>query len=440
DTVCKTSFTIAGQGDWSIDQATGVPTFVADPSASVGTKTAVTFRVTDAVGATATATLTPVVPPDPTMTPDSGSAGLDTNQMFSVLVNDNPGTGTTFDVTSVRLCGHGETPPRCSLTTFLVADQGTYSVSSTGVVTFDPLPDFVGSATAVSYQVTDSMGRTTSSTITPTVTSVPPSATPDTVLVARGGTARFRSMTSGDGLVARVAGGASIVPSSACIVDPSTQSCGSTPVVIAGEGTFTIDVLTGIVTFSADSSAVTGPQSSITYEVTDRSGFTVRSTLTPTVVAPPVASPDASHGVQGASQTIDLLSNDTPGALEVPLLPTSVRLCALIDTPPACVQTTVEVAGEGRYTVNTATGLITFTPVPSFAGAATPLSYVVSDLLGQRRSSSISVTVTSSGSTNAGGSTPSGRLPTTGTDVLNFLPWALALVIFGRRLMRVRLS
>ena len=406
DTVCKTSFTIAGQGDWSIDQATGVPTFVADPAASVGTKTAVTFRVTDAVGATATATLTPVVPPDPTVTPDSGSAGLDTNQTFSVLVNDNPGTGTTFDVTSVRLCGNGETPPNCSATTLVVANQGTYSVSSTGVVTFDPLPDFAGAATPVSYQVTDSMGRTVNTTISATVTAVPPTPSADTVLVPRGGSRSFEPIHGTGGLVTRNTGGAPLTTSTTCIIDPATSICGTTSVVIAGEGVYSVDVASGVVTFTADPSAPDGPLTAVSYEITDAAGNTVGSTLTPTVVPPPTAQADLSSGVQGESQVIQVLFNDAPGDPAQPLTPSTVRICATTETSPACTRSTLTIAGEGTYVVQT-DGRVVFTPVPAFVGTGTLLAYTVEDSIGQKAASTLRVAVTATNSEPANPAAPS---------------------------------
>ena len=50
------------------------------------------------------------------------------------------------------------------------------------------------------------------------------------------------------------------------------------------------------------------------------------------------------------------------------------------------------VAGEGTYTVD-AFGLVRFTPEPNFTGVATPVTYQVADTLGQRATSTITVTV-----------------------------------------------
>ena len=59
-----------------------------------------------------------------------------------------------------------------------IAGEGTYTVNGDGTITFTPEPDFVGTATPITYQVTDSLGRTVSSTYTPTVTSLPATSAP----------------------------------------------------------------------------------------------------------------------------------------------------------------------------------------------------------------------------------------------------------------------
>ncbi len=456
DSQCKSTFTITGEGTWSIDQTTGIPTFTADPDVASGVQTAVLYRITDVVGQIASAYLTPNVPPNASMTADSGSAGVDINQTFSVLANDTPGNGTTFDSASLRLCDVGEYLPTCTALTVTINGEGTYTIGSNGVVTFNPDPDFAGVAGVISYQVTDSVGRVTSSTVQPTVTAVPPSAAPDTILLAPGQISSFRSIFASGGLVSINAGGVDLDVSSVCIEDPVSLQCATTPIAVAGEGVFSIDTNTGIVSFAAESGALAGPQTVITYRITDRAGNVVQSTLTPIIVAPPILSPDASSGVQGAPQVIRPLVNDRPGNNNVPLVPSSLRLCARNEVAPACTRTTLVIDGEGAYVVNTATGDITFTPLASFSGSATSISYVLDDSLGQRQTSTIALVVTTQDNSGDAGSgtqetnndgqgqdttsqTDDHPLPTTGTNIVDVLPWALALIIFGRRVKRIRL-
>ena len=439
DSVCKTSFTVMGEGDWSIDQDTGIPTFVADASAISGNQTAVSYRVADAVGQSASALLTPVIPPPAALTADTGTGGLDSDQAFDVLSNDTAGTGTTLVATTVKLCDTGQASPNCVATSITVNGEGTYTVDASGVVTFDPDPNFTGQATPITYQVNDSVGRSYTNIITPTVTATPPTAAPDTVLLPLGDTRSFRSIHAVGGLVTRNLGGTALDPASVCIVDPGTSICGASPIVISGEGTYTLDPATGIVTYVADPNATPGPQTPITYKLSDRAGHTVQSTLSPVIVAPPTTASDASSGSRGARQVVSVLGNDVPGANSAPLVPTSVRLCGASDVAPNCSATTITIAGQGTFTVDTTTGDIVFTPVSTFTGDATPVVYSVTDSLGQRRSSSVIISVQPDNSapqqngSGGGGSS----LPTTGRNTSDHIGLILVIIAIGVILDRV---
>jgi CshA-type fibril repeat protein len=171
---------IAGEGVFTLNPATGVVTFVADSNAVAGSQTVISYRVTDITGQTATSTLTPVVPPAPAAVADTSTGNYDTDQTLNILSNDTPGDASAPLVAStVKLCASGQSPSNCDATSVSVTNQGTYTVNSDGSVTFDPLPTFSGTATAVTYQVADSLGQVTSSTITPTVYA-PPNAVNDT--------------------------------------------------------------------------------------------------------------------------------------------------------------------------------------------------------------------------------------------------------------------
>ena len=105
----------------------------------------------------------------------------------------------------------------------------------------------------------------------------------------------------------------------------------------------------------------------------------------------PFALPDSSSGLNSATQNIDILANDET-ASGVTWDAASVKLCATGQTPNNCNATTVTVAGEGTYTVQS-DGSVRFVPLASFAGTATPLGYQVTDSIGQIRSSTITPTV-----------------------------------------------
>jgi CshA-type fibril repeat protein len=368
--------------------ANGTVTF--DPVATFnGTATAVRYQVSDTLGQVANTTITPTVnaPRTPTATPDTNTGNWDANQTISPLTNDTPGEPTApLDATTVKLCGvapNAQNPNNCSQTTLTITNQGTYTVNANGTVTFDPLPSFTGTATAVKYQVTDVIGQTVNTTIAPTVLAPPaPVASPGTVSLIAGGTKDFAPIFGTNALAAKATGGPDLTNSTVCIVDPATTLCGTSAVTIANEGTFTLNPTTGVVTYTALSTATSGPKTAISYKITDALGVTVTSTLTPTIIPKPTARPDTSIGVMEKMQTLSPVGNDSPGAIAYPLDATTVLLCGASETAPACTKTTVTVAGEGTYVVK-ANGTVQFTPESTYYGTATPMPYSVRDSLGQ---------------------------------------------------------
>ena len=88
-----------------------------------------------------------------------------------------------------------------------------------------------------------------------------------------------------------------------------------------------------------------------------------------------------------------MLANDATGSS--PIDPTSVKLCGPGEVgPTGCTLTTLTVPGEGTYTVDPVTGKVTFDPLPTFSGVATPVQYTVADTNGLRNTATISVNVT----------------------------------------------
>jgi CshA-type fibril repeat protein len=299
------------------------------------------------------------------------------------VTNDTPGAPTaTFVPTTVKLCGIDpvQTPNSCDKTSLTVPGEGTYTVNPvTGVVTFDPLPTFTGTATPVVYQVTDILNRTASSTITLTVDPPPaPVATPETKIVLPGSSVAFTTITGSSGL-ATGTGLATTGATATCLFTPGTTTCDSdNSVTITGEGTYVLDPATGIVTFTALSSALSGTKPSITYRVTDIVGQTATSTLTPIVPPPPTATDDFSSGPFDTNQSLTPFSNDSFDS-SAPVRATSLKLCSATENPNGCTKTSVVVPNEGTYTVNS-DGTVTFDPLPTFYGTAAPMPYQAEDI------------------------------------------------------------
>ena len=263
-TVCGTSVTISGEGTWTIDQTTGIATFTALSTITVGTKTPVTYKVTDALGQTATSTLTPIVPSAPTVANDEKSGERDVNQTFSPFANDTFAANSPVVLSSLKLCGSGETPGGCTRTILVVASEGTYTVNTDGTITFDPLPTFSGPATPVIYQASDLAGNLAHATITATVNASPiPEPKNDEAVGNKGSSIEFSPwLNDAPGTAAN---------NEKVTIDPkSIRLCGSGEVIpncsqtslTTADGKYTVDIKTGKVKFvprSGFTGTVTAP-------------------------------------------------------------------------------------------------------------------------------------------------------------------------------------
>ena len=107
---------------------------------------------------------------------------------------------------------------------------------------------------------------------------------------------------------------------------------------------------------------------------------------------PPTADNETSSGLVDVNQIINVLAGDAAGTGAF-LNPSSIRLCAAGTTDISCTSTSLLVPNEGTYTVDPQTGTVTFDPLSTFSGTATPIKYVVADSTEQIASASIAVTV-----------------------------------------------
>jgi len=390
---CSQTTLTTADGSYSVNTSTGVVTFT--PNASfTGTATQPpTYQVTDSASNVISATITPSVIARPVLTADTSSGAWDQNQTISPLANDVAGNGASLVANSVKLCASGESSPNCTATSLTIAGQGTYTVNSDGTITFDPLPGFTGTATPVTYSVTDSVGQKSSTTITPSV-SAPgaPVANPQSKLVSPTGTAAFTTITGSNGL----ATGTQLSPSQTflCNVAPNAQTppnCNATTVTTT-DGTWVLSQITGVATYQPNAGTPTGTKTAITYQVNDPAGQSASALLTPVIPPAPTANPDSSSGQQASPQVISLIGNDQPGMSSSPIDVSSVKFCVGNQVAPNCSATSLTVSDQGTYAIDSL-GIVTFTPVASFTGTATPITYQVSDSIGQSTSSTLSVYV-----------------------------------------------
>lgn len=398
---------VTPEGTWQV-QADGSVVFT--PAAGyTGTTPLVEYRVTDQNGLTDTATLRVTVRPGPSAVPDSATTPQNVNVNVSPLGNDTPGrtaagNAGSFDPATLLFPTTGQ-PGTMSNggRTLTVPGEGVYTIDpATGVVTFDPEPQFTGVATPVAYVVRDSFGNQTGSTITITVTPTVPQANDDAAKTP------FDTPVTLTPLANDTAGhpSAPITPGSIVFTSPDPGSNGLVKTV-PGEGVWTINP-DHTVTFDP-ANGFTGPTTPVEYEITDANGTTDTANLTVTVGKPPLAAPDVATTPQDTNVVIDPLTNDRAGDQGSPctatgtppgcdtgtLDPTSVRFPAA--GQPGTVSNggrTLTVPGEGVYTIDPVTGRVTFDPEPAFTGEATPVVYQVTDSYGTTVTSTITPTVT----------------------------------------------
>jgi CshA-type fibril repeat protein len=377
DSTYKTTVTVTGEGQYTVDAVTGEVTYTPAPGYTA-TTTPLGYRIADTNGTTATATITITVTPPPAASPDADTTGQNVTITIDPLTNDTPG-GAPLDPTTVQLIDPADNTAKSSIT---IPAEGTYTVDpATGAVTFDPLPAFTGTATPITYTITDGDTLTATSTITITVAPVVPLANPDAA------TTPFGIPVTVD-LPANDAAGATsapLDPTTVLLKDPADDIFTDT-VTLNGLGTFVLDASTGRVTFTpvAGYAGTTPP---ITYQLADGNGTIVTSTVTITVTPPPDALDDSATTLQNVPVTVRPLANDLIGGS--PFDPASVRL--LDGATPV---TALTVPSEGTWNVNAVTGTITFTPLVAFTGTATPVRYAVTDTHGLETDASITVMVT----------------------------------------------
>lgn len=369
----------------------GEATYTAKPDGKVevdplptftGVAAPVTYTVSDvnATSATATLTVTIAKPAPPTAKPDTATGKQNVQLILDPLANDSAGRGTSLDPVSLVLID----PADGSLKKLVkIPGQGNYQVNPDGSVTVDPLPGFTGTATSLTYRVSDWFDQATRSTISVTITPVTPVAIDDTATTPYGKTVIVKVLANdkpGDP-------SAPLVPGTLLLTDPADGLLKAT-VTIPNEGVYT--ATGGAVTF-APGATYRGPGSVLTYQVADSNGTLTTAKLAITVGLPPTAIADTASTLQDTTVTVNVLSNDSPGtgakldSSSVGLLDPAARTKDYLKT--------VTVAGQGRYTVQSS-GAVVFDPLPAFHGRALAINYRVADSDGNLAAATLTVEVT----------------------------------------------
>ena len=381
-------------GTYTIKVVDGQPvvTFTPTDKAYAGKLKPVTVQGKDTNGSEATATYTPVITPIvPTSEngTSSGPQGVEQTGRVTFNPGKEPGTENTpveIDKSKMTLLGTDGTTPVESLEVSKDGKViGTYTLVKdpngvpTGEVKFTPTDkSYVGEVPAATVQVKDANGTPTTATYTPTLTEVTPKAKASETTGVQGQTQTSRvvlnqkdetdnttvNFDKGDEKVA-------LVESTLTLVNASGQK--ATRVTVDNEGTY--ELSNGAITFTP-LPTFHGKASGVSVQVEDANGKVAKTTYVPTVTeVTPVGTNASSEGIQGAPQSGT--PTFTSGHENVTMVISESNPAKLVVDGQPVADTTIPAKNTegqqvGTYTIEPATGKVTFTPNPGFTGTPVP--------------------------------------------------------------------
>ena len=388
------SVTVEGEGTYTIED--GKVKFQPQPQFT-GTATGVEVQREDTNGTPVKAKYTPTVTPVKPTGEDVTSEDVQGAEQNGTpkFTPGNPDVAITItDEQPAKLIDPKTGDPVDSVT---VEGEGTYKINpKTGEVTFQPEPQFSGQATGVTVQVKDANGTPVEASYTPKVKGVTPTATPAKSKDIQGkpqtGLPEFKGGTvTVNGVPKTVEIDETKAPK---LIDPETGEPTDEPVVIPGEGTYTIE--DGKVKFQPEPQ-FTGKGEGVEVQRVDKNGTPVTAKYTPKVVpVTPTGEDKTSVGPKGQPQT------GTPefkgGSVKIKGKEETVEIdkdvpAKLIDPKTGDPVDSVTVEGEGTYTIDK-DGKVTFTPEPEFLGTATGVTVQRQDKNGTPVTAKYTPTVT----------------------------------------------
>ena len=379
-------------GLYTIEPATGKVTFTPNPGFT-GTPVPATVEAKNSNGTPATATYTPVVKeavPSGNSQVSSGIQGAvqTATPVFTPGKNTVNGQDVSvpFEATSkAKLIDPSKTGEEAEVTRLVVENQGTYTIDDNGVVTFTPLPTFKGEATEVSIVRKDKNGTPATAKYKPTVVGVTPSATEATSTKEQGATQEVTvSFTPGKATIGTEEKSVPMDPNAYKLLGGENGTTPSDTVPAMSEdgtkqvGTYTIKVVNDqpVVTFTPTDKTYVGKLKPVTVQGKDTNGTETTTTYTPTVTeVRPEGTNVGSEGIQGAPQSGT--PTFTSGHENVTMIISETNPAKLVVDGKPVADTTIPAKNAegqqvGTYTIEPATGKVTFTPNPGFTGTPVP--------------------------------------------------------------------
>ena len=401
--------TVKGEGTYTIDPETGAVTFTPEPQFT-GTAKGIDVSLTAPVGqdkngqpatATATAKYTPTVTGVTPMAEPSTSTGIQGETQKGIPTFTAGNTEVPIKENSVKLLnadGTEATGPVDAL------DEkgnkvGEYTVNpATGEVTFTPTDkSYTGKVVPAKVQAEDKNGTKVSTTYTPNIVGVTPTATPDESTGVQGETQEGTvSFAPGETTIGGEKKSVPIKANSAKLLNADGSEA-TGPVNALDEkgnkvGEYTIDPATNKVTFTPTDKTYVGKVQPAKVQAEDENGTKVQTTYTPTIVGvTPTADPAETTDVQGVEQSKEVTFKPGKATVngvekEVPLKTDSFTLLDENGQPATSVPAK-NPAGDviGTYTLKVVDGKATavFTPTDkTYAGEVKPATIQAKDTNG----------------------------------------------------------
>ena len=391
------SVTVEGEGTYTIEP-NGSIKFQPEPQFT-GKATGIDVQRLDENGTPAKATYTPTVTPVKPTGEDVTSEDVQGAEQNGTpkFTPGNPDVAITITDEQPAKLIDPETGKPTDKNKVVIPGEGTYTIDpKSGEVKFQPEPQFTGQATGVTVQVKDANGTPVEASYTPKVKGVTPTATPAKSKDIQGkpqtGLPEFKGGTvTVNGVPKTVEIDETKAPK---LIDPETGEPTDEPVVIPGEGTYTIE--DGKVKFQPEPQ-FTGKGEGVEVQRVDKNGTPVTAKYTPKVVpVTPTGEDKTSTGPKGKPQTgtpeFKGGSVNINGKEETVEIDTNVP-AKLVDPKTGDPVDSVTVDGEGIYTID-ATGKVTFTPESEFLGTATGVTVQRQDKNGTPVTATYTPTVT----------------------------------------------
>ena len=389
------SVTVEGEGTYTINPTTGAVTFTPEPQFT-GTAKGIDVSLTAPVGqdkngqpvtATATTTYTPTVTPvTPTADPAT-STGVQGETQKGTPTFTEGNTETPIKEGSVKLLNPDGTEATEPVDALDPSGKkvGEYTVDpTTGVVTFTPTDKtYVGPVQPVNVQAEDKNGTKVKTTYTPTIVGVTPTAEPATTEDVQGKTQESTvSFEAGKTTIAGVEKTVDIDPATYTLLGEDGQPATEVPAkdpegnVI---GKYTLKTVDGkaVAVFEPTDKTYSGDVQPVRVQAKDKNGTAVETTYTPKITpVTPTAEPAQSVAIQGETQKGT--PKFAPGDTIAPIKENSYKLLDKEGNEVPAGQTTPAYAEDGvtpvgTYSIDPATGEVTFTPTDkSYTGKVLP--------------------------------------------------------------------